>query len=224
MVCLKNASLTIATLRKATLSAFRVCINLTNSSGYICESLNTHLSLSTMLVKVIASDLQRYSDSDYHDTASKDGSISSHEFQEIKESKFELLLLSLGLMINFIQESETVKDLVLSTHLGNDIKNVFEKLIDREVDILSAVTDLQEPANHALGYLALLFAHLIIPSHTGKVVVVEKTTRRWVERLLDDFVGIHKVVQSQSQEEGERKEVEGMAGEVEKVLRLLRAQ
>lgn len=45
-----------------------------------------------------------------------------------------------------------------------------------------------------------------------------------MERLLDDFVGIHRVVQSQSQEEVERKEVEGMAGEVEKVLLLLRSQ
>ena len=45
-----------------------------------------------------------------------------------------------------------------------------------------------------------------------------------MERLLDDFVGIHLLVQSQSKEEVERKEVEGMAGEVEKVLLLLRSQ
>ena len=48
-------------------------------------------------------------------------------------------------------------------------------------------------------------------------------TKRNVERLLDDFAGIHRVVQSQSQEEGERKELEGMAGEVENVLRSLRS-
>jgi hypothetical protein len=53
---------------------------------------------------------------------------------------------------------------------------------------------------------------------------VKKETRDWVERLLDDFVGIHRVVQSQSQEETERKDVEGMAGEVEKVLQRLRGQ
>jgi hypothetical protein len=75
-----------------------------------------------------------------------------------------------------------------------------------------------------LGYLALLLAHLIIPAQNGKKVSVDSATRRWVERLLDDFVGIHRVVQSQSQEEGERKEVAGMAGEVEKVLLMLRAQ
>ena len=74
-----------------------------------------------------------------------------------------------------------------------------------------------------MGYLALLLAHLIIPSRNGKAITVKKGTRKWVERLLDDFVGIHRVVQSQSQEEGERKDVEGMAGEVEKVLLLLRA-
>lgn len=45
-----------------------------------------------------------------------------------------------------------------------------------------------------------------------------------MERLLEDFVGIHRVVQSQSQQEVERREVEGMAGEVEKVLQLLKAQ
>jgi len=70
----------------------------------------------------------------------------------------------------------------------------------------------------------LLLAHLIIPAQSGKKVSVDRATRRWVERLLDDFVGIHRVVQSQSQEEGERKEVAGMAGEVEKVLLMLRAQ
>jgi hypothetical protein len=119
-----------------TLSFLRVCINLTNSSSFVCESLNTDLSLSTLLVSIIASDLQRYSDSDYHDTASKDGSSSSQEEdQERKESRFELLLLSLGLMINFIQESETVKDQVLSTRLGTDIKDVFESLVAREVTL-----------------------------------------------------------------------------------------
>jgi hypothetical protein len=121
-----------------TLSFFRVCINLTNSSSYVCEYLNTDLSLSTLLVKIIASDLQRYSDSDYHDTTSKDGSsFSQEDDQERKESRFELLLLSLGLMINFIQESETVKDRVLSTRLGTDIKDVFESLIAREVKFAS---------------------------------------------------------------------------------------
>jgi hypothetical protein len=75
-----------------------------------------------------------------------------------------------------------------------------------------------------LGYLALLLAHLIIPSRAGHAIFVKQETRLWVERLLDDFVRIHRVVQSQSQEEGERKEVEGMAGEVEKILLLLRAQ
>ena len=77
-------------------------------------------------------------------------------------------------------------------------------------------------ANHAFGYLALLLAHLIIPTQKGNALVVQKDTRVWVERLLDDFVGIHRVVQSQSQEETERREVAGMAGEVEKVLKLLR--
>jgi hypothetical protein len=130
------ARLTAAILRKVTLSFLRVCINLTNSSSFVCESLNTDLSLSTLLVRIIASDLQRYSESDYHDTASKDGSFSSHEDdQERKESRFELLLLSLGLMINFIQESETVKDQVLSTRLGTDIKDVFESLVAREVTL-----------------------------------------------------------------------------------------
>jgi len=74
-----------------------------------------------------------------------------------------------------------------------------------------------------LGYLALLLAHLIIPSRNGNAILVNKETRKWVDRLLDDFVGIHRVVQSQSQEEAERKDVEGMAGEVEKVLLLLRS-
>ena len=66
--------------------------------------------------------------------------------------------------------------------------------------------------------MALLLAHLIIPSKKGKAIAVSVSIKNWVERLLDDFVGIHRVVQSQSAEEGD----EGMAGEVEKVLHLLR--
>lgn len=64
----------------------------------------------------------------------------------------------------------------------------------------------------------------MIPSRAGNAVSVKSDTRECVIKLLDDFVGIHRVVQSQSQEEGERKDIEGMAGEVEKVLLQLRAQ
>lgn len=64
----------------------------------------------------------------------------------------------------------------------------------------------------------------MLPSHSGKAVSTSKGTRNWVLKLLDDFVGIHRVVQSQSQEEAERNDIEGMAGEVERVLVQLRAQ
>jgi hypothetical protein len=36
-------------------------------------------------------------------------------------------------MINFVQESEKVKDIVLGTNLATDIKNIFEILIARDV-------------------------------------------------------------------------------------------
>jgi hypothetical protein len=64
----------------------------------------------------------------------------------------------------------------------------------------------------------------MLPSHAGKAVSTSPDTRNWVLKLLDDFVGIHRVVQSQSQEEAERNDIEGMAGEVERVLLQLRAQ
>ena len=54
--------------------------------------------------------------------------------------------------------------------------------------------------------------------------MADKETKQWAERLLEDFVNIHRVVQSQSQEEGERKDVGGMAEEVENVLWQLRLQ
>jgi hypothetical protein len=130
----------IATLRKATLSFLRVCINLTNSSSQICEFLNNNnnkdLSLAKLLVNTITSNPQHYSDADHHHhsrTAPKDSPTLAREEQEKPESRFELLLLSLGLMINFIQESDLVKDRILSTPLANDIKTVFETLITRDV-------------------------------------------------------------------------------------------
>lgn len=113
----------------------RVCINLTNSSSEICESLNTDFLLSTLLTRVITADPQRYRDAEYPENAgSVDDTSSSHnEDHEKKESRFELHLLCLGLMINFVQESDKVKELVLSSPLAVDIKNVFEKLVAREV-------------------------------------------------------------------------------------------
>jgi hypothetical protein len=89
-------------------------------------------------VKVITSDPQRYCDADYpQDTTSVDGSTSTQEEEhEKKESRFEILLLSLGLMINFVQESDNVKGLVLSAPLATDIKRIFEKLLAREVLLL----------------------------------------------------------------------------------------
>ena len=125
----------VVVLRKATLSFLRVCINLTNSSNEICEALNTDISLATILATVITADAKRYTDADYRpDTTSHDdGSSINEEDHEKRESRFEILLLSLGLMINFIQESDLVKERVLSTPLANDIKTVFETLINRDV-------------------------------------------------------------------------------------------
>jgi hypothetical protein len=125
----------VAILRKATLSFLRVGINLTNSSSEICEALNNDITLATNLAKVITADPKRYTDADYRpDTTSHDDRSSINEEEhEKRESRFEVLLLSLGLMINFVQESDQVKEMILSSSLGNDIKRVFEKLISREV-------------------------------------------------------------------------------------------
>jgi hypothetical protein len=130
-----NFSLILVLIRKVTLGFLRVCINLTNSSGAVCESLVTDLTLPTVLAQIITSDPQRYCDAEYHkDTISVDDSSSTHEEEhEKKESRFELLLLSLGLMINFVQESDKVKDLILAGPFAIDIKYVFEKLVAREV-------------------------------------------------------------------------------------------
>jgi hypothetical protein len=120
-----------ATLRKATLSLLRTTINLTNSSTEICNHLNKDLSLPSLLCKTITSNPQLYVDADHH---SKSGPVANvKEEQEKGESRFELLVLSLGLMINFVQESQEVKDIVLGTNLANDIKDIFETLISRDV-------------------------------------------------------------------------------------------
>lgn len=97
--------------------------------------MNLDASLLTILINVITADPQRYSDSDHrHDMASNDDMSSNHEAEhEKRESRFEVLLLSLGLMINFIQESDHVKNLVLTSTLSSDIKRVFEELISRKV-------------------------------------------------------------------------------------------
>jgi len=110
-----------------------VCINLTNSSNEICEFLNKDLSLSTLLAKTITSNPKHYSDADHSSTSKSTNPAIAKEDQEKAESRFELLLLSLGLMINFVQESELVKDLILSHPLADDIKTIFETLINGDV-------------------------------------------------------------------------------------------
>ena len=87
------------------------------------------------MTNIITTDPQRFSDADYRNDPTPQDDISSNyeEEQEKRESRFEVLLLSLGLMINFVQESDKVKDSVLKSPLSSDIKKVFEKLISREV-------------------------------------------------------------------------------------------
>jgi hypothetical protein len=122
------------TLRKATRSLLRTTINLTNSSTEICNHLNKDLSLSSLLSKTITSTPQLYVDADHH---SKNGTATNVKGEQEKgEARFELLVLSLGLMINFVQESEKVKDIVLGMNLATDIKNIFETLIARDVSSL----------------------------------------------------------------------------------------
>lgn len=97
--------------------------------------MNPDTTLSTILTKIITTDPLRFSDADYRNDATSHDDISSNheEEHEKRESRFEVLLLSLGLMINFVQESDKVKDSVLKSPLSNDIKKIFEKLISREV-------------------------------------------------------------------------------------------
>ena len=97
--------------------------------------MDTDLSLFTALVNIVTVNPQRYSEADYRlDNNSRDETSSiSEEEHEKKESRFGVLLLSLGLMINIVQESDKVKELVLTSSLANEIKNIFEELIAREV-------------------------------------------------------------------------------------------
>ena len=125
--------LNIVARRSATLSFLRVCINLTNSSNEICEFLNKDLSLSTLLAKTITSNPKHYSDADHSPASKSTNPAIAKEDHEKAESRFELLLLSLGLMINFVQESDLVKDLILSHPLADDIKTIFETLITGDV-------------------------------------------------------------------------------------------
>jgi Wings apart-like protein regulation of heterochromatin len=117
-------------IRKTTLSFLRVSINLTNSNPEICEALNYDTSLMTVLTNIITANPDRYSDSYYHHS-SIDSSTEPHE------SEFDLVLLSLGLMINFAQESDKVKESLLATPLANSITSTFENLIAKDVPPLA---------------------------------------------------------------------------------------
>jgi len=131
--------LTIADSQKATLGLLRVSINLTNSNGEVCEALNRDTSLVTALTDIITTDPEHYSHA-YHQEKDAQTVASAEDApeQEEREANFDLLLLSLGLMINFVQESGKVKEMVLSTDLPGQINLLFEKLIARDVRLRPA--------------------------------------------------------------------------------------
>ena len=120
----------LVTIRRATLSFLRVCINLTNSNGETCEALNDGTDITKVLVDVITKHPERYYDKDYE----KDSNSikSSDDDNELRESRFELLLLGLGLMINLVQESNYLKKTVQSNY-GEEVEKIFETLITHDV-------------------------------------------------------------------------------------------
>jgi Wings apart-like protein regulation of heterochromatin len=118
--------------RKSTLAFLRVCINLTNSSFEICESLDTDLTLSTELTKIVTADSRHYVNQEPYRDGQADHSDGD---AEKKESRFELLILTLGLMINFVQESQAVKNAILASPQASQIKIVFEKLMASDVNL-----------------------------------------------------------------------------------------
>ena len=141
------AMLMTALTRKATLSFLRVSINLTNSSSEICEKLNKDLALAKSLTEVITADPEHYSHAYHHEEreAQTVRSAEDEQEQEMKESKFDLLLLCLGLMINFVQESVKVKEMFVASELSVEIRAIFEKLIAKDVRLLLCSADLRGP-------------------------------------------------------------------------------
>jgi hypothetical protein len=131
--------LTKGNAQYATLSFLRASINLTNSSGEICEALSKDLKLATALTNVITAAPEQFSDAyqEKNDSLLM-SSVAEPGENNFKESRFDLLLLSLGLLINFVQESTKVKEMLLSATLADEIKGTFEKLISRDVYSLSA--------------------------------------------------------------------------------------
>jgi Wings apart-like protein regulation of heterochromatin len=111
------------------MSFLRICINLTNSNGETCEALNEETNIAKILVDIITQHPDRYYEHDIEKDSIKD---SSEEDNELRESRFELLLLGLGLMINLVQESARVHDLIRTTH-GHKIETIFDFLTSKEV-------------------------------------------------------------------------------------------
>jgi hypothetical protein len=128
MVIYPYSSLIPVLIRKTTISLLRVSINLTNCSE-VCETLNGDKSLIVLLTKIITTYPERYSDAFFH----QGGEMNDESLSDEHGALFELLLLSLGLMINFAQESDTVKELILSTSAGKEIRFAFEDLVAKDV-------------------------------------------------------------------------------------------
>ncbi|KAI4281327.1 MAG: hypothetical protein L6R38_003763 [Xanthoria sp. 2 TBL-2021] len=170
----------------------RLYLNLTNNNPRLCEVFAGHEVLRAMLsvvethFQILSDREQRLSGSDVLDT----------------------LILALGTLINLVEWSSTVRDMMTSTNNQDDcfFGMLVKLFVARQKAVAEVYSEEETSSNVAFGYLSVLLSYLCVEKH-GRQRVASHLPAGTLQALLDtvvDFLQYHRQIDDDmDQEDGE---------------------
>ncbi|KAI4226139.1 MAG: hypothetical protein L6R36_003381 [Xanthoria steineri] len=160
----------------------RLYLNLTNNNPRLCEIFAGHEVLQAML-GVVESHFQMLSDGK-HGLSGSD--------------VLDTLILALGTLINLVEWSSTVRDLMTRTHDQNDsFCGMLVKLfVARQKTVAEVYSEEETSSNVAFGYLSVLLSYLCVEKH-GRQRVASHLPGGTLHALLDtviEFLQYHRQI------------------------------
>ncbi|KAL8755431.1 MAG: hypothetical protein Q9199_003654 [Rusavskia elegans] len=170
----------------------RLYLNLTNNNPRLCEVFAGHEVLRAMLsvvethFQILSDREQRLSGSDVLDT----------------------LILALGTLINLVEWSSTVRDMMTGTNNQDDwfLEMLVKLFVARQKAVAEVYSEEETSSNVAFGYLSVLLSYLCVEKH-GRQRVASHLPGGTLQALLDtvvEFLQYHRQIDDDmDQEDGE---------------------
>lgn len=162
----------------------RICLNLANNSKRNSEAFAKPELISTMLSMSI----------------SGLASISEDEVEDEEPRSFDVLVLSLGALINLAEWSEKVRTSVLDSE-AKQLMTLLDLFIQRRKIVSSVESLVESHANVAYGYLSVLLGNLCSSSALKSTIQSRLPGGQLVVLVeaVDEFIAHHKVVDGREQ-------------------------